>query len=156
MKLKVISLIRKQEESLAELEREYVKRMSRWLSCELIEIKREKIGQQQEKAELSKREWEKIEKHLRPGVLLVTLDRQGKQFDSPGLARWLEKQMQSGSSEIIFLIGGPLGLHEKISKFSHFQMSFSNLTFPHKIARILVLEALYRSLSIINGMPYHK
>jgi len=155
MQIKVVSLIRGQDDNLKDAQSDYVRRISRWLPCEVIEIKRDKITEGDTEPSLSRKETRKIDDVVKDGVIVV-LDRQGKRWSSKGLSQWLEERMMAADKALVFILGGPLGLPQELMDRARFKISLSELTFPHKLARLLVLEALYRSLSIIHKTPYHK
>ena len=96
---------------------------------------------------------EKLKRHSGP---VIALDRMGLAFDSPGLAAGLHKMILEGKSEIAFVIGGPLGLAPEATQRADLLLSFSKMTFPHQMMRIILLEQIYRSFRIMHGEPYHK
>lgn len=97
-----------------------------------------------------------ITRHLREDAHLVALSAEGKQMDSIGLASYLEELLTRGSSKVDIVIGGPLGLAPQLKKRADLLLSLSDLTFPHRLARIIILEQVYRSFKIIRGEPYHR
>ena len=96
---------------------------------------------------------EKLKRHRGP---VVVLDRMGKALDSPEMGEWLHKMILEGKSEIAFVIGGPLGLAPEATQKADLLLSFSKMTFPHQMMRIILLEQIYRSFRIMHGEPYHK
>lgn len=96
---------------------------------------------------------DKLKRHNGP---VIALDRTGKDLDSPGLAAWLQKMILEGKGEVAFVIGGPLGLAPEVTERADLLLSFSKMTFPHQMMRIILLEQIYRSFRIIHGEPYHK
>ena len=131
---------------------EYLKRLQKYTNIEVIEIQDEKIDE--EKQALLK-EKEKIEKYLNPKDYLVTLEIEGKELSSLELSEKLN-QMLIQNSNITFIIGGSYGIHPEIKAKSNFKLSFSKLTFPHQLFRVLLLEQLFRSYKILNNEKYHK
>ena len=87
---------------------------------------------------------------------MITLEIQGKQLASEELADKIDKLGVQGTSHIIFIIGGSIGLGEEVLKKSNYALSFSKMTFPHQLMRVILLEQIYRSYRIISGEPYHK
>ena len=87
---------------------------------------------------------------------MITLEIKGKKYDSEKFSGMLSDLFVSGKSDIAFVIGGSLGLSEKVSKRADLKLSFSDMTFPHQLARVMLLEQIYRAFSIINGSKYHK
>ena len=96
---------------------------------------------------------DKLKRHCGP---VIALDRMGKALDSPGLAAGLHKMILEGRGEAAFVIGGPLGLAPEVTKRADLVLSFSMMTFPHQMMRIILLEQIYRSFRIMHGEPYHK
>jgi 23S rRNA (pseudouridine1915-N3)-methyltransferase len=96
---------------------------------------------------------EKLRQHTGP---VIALDRMGKALDSPGMAAWMRKAVLEGRNEIAFVIGGPLGLAFEATQRADLLLSFSMMTFPHQMMRIILLEQIYRSYRIMHGQPYHK
>ena len=121
---------------------EYMKRISRFADCEIIHVKEDKKTN------------DKIIK-LCERQFVILLDEKGRSFDSYGLAKFLE-QKKNQSQNICILIGGPDGHDEEIRNIADYSWSLSDLTFPHDIAMMLLVETVYRSLSINAGHPYHR
>lgn len=157
MKIKIVSLILKQEAEYREAEAKYIRRIARFLPCELIEVKRRKIMKEGADSErLLREEAKAVRGLLKESSALAVLHREGKGYDSEEFARWLGQRAQEGSKEIIFLLGGPLGLSAELMAQARWKLSLSRLTFSHKMARLILLEALYRSCEILKGSAYHK
>lgn len=95
-------------------------------------------------------------KYIPDDAYVISLEILGKQLDSVQLADKINNLGIQGKSHIIFIIGGSLGLHKSISDRADFKLSFSNMTFPHQLMRVILLEQIYRSYRIINNQPYHK
>ena len=93
---------------------------------------------------------------LEEGAFVCTLEIQGKRYTSEGFAEAINRAGLSGQSHMVFVIGGSLGLHEKVRKRSQQAVSFSDMTFPHQLMRVILCEQIYRAYRIINGEPYHK
>lgn len=102
------------------------------------------------------KEAERILKYVKDDAYVITLEIQGKQLTSEELAEKIEKLGVQGTSHIIFIIGGSIGLGEEVLQKSNFALSFSKMTFPHQLMRVILLEQIYRSYRIISGEPYHK
>jgi len=150
--IKIICVGKLKEKYLSDACNEYLKRLQKYTNIEIIEIQDEKIDE--EKQALQK-EKEKIEKVLNPKDYLITLEIEGKELTSPELSDKLN-QIQIQNSNITFLIGGSHGIHSDIKQKSNFKLSFSKMTFPHQLFRVLLLEQLYRSYKILNNEKYHK
>jgi 23S rRNA (pseudouridine1915-N3)-methyltransferase len=96
---------------------------------------------------------DKLKRHSGP---VIVLDRKGEALDSPGLAEGLHKMILEGKTQVAFVIGGPLGLAAEVAERANLLLSFSMMTFPHQMMRIILLEQIYRSFRIMNHEPYHK
>jgi 23S rRNA (pseudouridine1915-N3)-methyltransferase len=134
---------------------DYAKRLARYIPTEIKTVKEKKIN----KSEPEDLQIEKASETLRQniqGSYLVCLDRKGKQLDSLGLAAQLDRWEMQGQKKISFVIGGPLGLSHAILKKADLVLSFSTMTFTHEMARLLLLEQLYRACTIKAGEKYHK
>lgn len=138
---------------------EYKKRLSKYCKLEIIEVLDEKTSEKASEAEelqIKQKEAERLKKYIKEGAYLIALAIQGKQLDSIQFAEKIQKIGIDGKSHIIFIIGGSLGLEDSILKQSDFLLSFSKMTFPHQMMRMILLEQVYRCYRIINGQPYHK
>lgn len=134
---------------------EYSQRLQRYVKFELVEI-RDSISKGLPEAAALAEEGKVIAQALPPGNFLVALDREGKSFDSAQLAQLLQKQIGAGIRKLDFVIGGPVGLDKKILAQANLRLSLSAMTLPHELARVVLLEQLYRALTILRGEPYHK
>lgn len=130
---------------------DYLKRLSKFTKIELIELEDESF----DKAKTLKKEADKILKKINPKSFIVTLEIDGKELSSIELSELIEKTTITHSN-ITFIIGGSYGLDDEIKKLSNCKLSFSKMTFPHQLFRLLFLEQLYRSYKIINNEEYHK
>ncbi len=137
---------------------EYSKRLSRYCKLNIIEVADEKTPEDASEAEcdaIKKKEAEKILKKVDSQGLVCTLEIAGKRFTSESFASFIEGS-SSKNSHIQFIIGGSLGLHSSVLEKSDVGISFSDMTFPHQMMRVILLEQIYRGFRIINGEPYHK
>ena len=105
---------------------------------------------------IKEKEAARILKFIKEDAYVFTLEIKGKNPDSVSFANQLNQLAVQGKSHIIFVIGGSLGLHESVSKVADQAISFSNMTFPHQLMRVILLEQIYRGYRIIKGEPYHK
>ena len=105
---------------------------------------------------IKNKEAERLLKYIRDDAYLITLEIKGKQLTSEELAQKIDTLGVQGTSHIIFAIGGSLGLGEEVLKRSNYALSFSKMTFPHQMMRVILLEQIYRSYRIISHEPYHK
>ena len=159
MKITIVCVGKVKEKYLRDAIAEYEKRLSRYCKLQVIEVADEKTPDGASTVvedQIREKEAERILKNLRPDDPVVTLEIEGKQMDSVSFAQKMEQMGVEGVSHIQFVIGGSLGLHEKVSKVSIWKLSFSRMTFPHQLMRVILLEQIYRGYRIINGEPYHK
>lgn len=159
MKITLITVGRIKESFYREAVSEYRKRLSRYCSLEIREVEDERTPEgisDTEKEHILKKEGERIAKLLPENAYLVTLEIEGKSYTSETFAREIEGLRLRGQSHIVFVIGGSLGLHNAIKKRADLAVSFSKMTFPHQLMRVVLLEQLYRAFRIIHGEPYHK
>lgn len=159
MKITVISVGKLKEKYLKDAIAEYAKRLGKYCKLELLEVADEKIPENAGNAaeeSVRAKEGERILKFVRDDVYIITLEIDGAQLSSERLAERIENLGIQGRSHIIFIIGGSIGLGEEVRGRSDFALSFSKMTFPHQLMRVILLEQIYRSFRIINGEPYHK
>lgn len=135
--------------------REYSKRLSESASLNLIEIPLLRRGKSTDLSRILEKEMQTMRAAIPHGARLIALDIQGESFTSEALALKIKK-LQHISSHLCFLIGGPEGLSPELLTLCDERWSLSQLTLPHPLARIILLETLYRAYSIINNHPYHK
>lgn len=159
MKITLITVGKIKESFYREAVSEYCKRLSRYCNLEIREAEDERTSEgmsDTEKEQILKKEGERIAKLLPENAYLVTLEIEGKSYTSEVFAQEIEGLGVRGQSHIVFVIGGSLGLHNTIKKRADLAVSFSKMTFPHQLMRVVLLEQLYRAFRIINGEPYHK
>lgn len=138
---------------------EYRKRMSRYGKFDIVEVSDEQTKEHASDAEnqlVKQKEAERILKCIKPDSYVITLEILGKKMDSVQFANRLHSIALSGNSHITFIIGGSLGLHESVSQRANEKLSFSDMTFPHQLMRVILTEQIYRAHRIINNEPYHK
>ena len=149
--IKIITVGKIKEKYYVEAVNEYLKRLSKYTKIDLIEVKDEDF-------DISKtllKEKENIFKYIDDKDYVITLEIEGEELDSISLSKKIS-DIQINNSNISFIIGGSYGLHEDIKSRSDYKLSFSKLTFPHQLFRVILLEQLYRSYKIINNETYHK
>ncbi|MCI8512272.1 MAG: 23S rRNA (pseudouridine(1915)-N(3))-methyltransferase RlmH [Lachnospiraceae bacterium] len=159
MKITVLAVGKVKERFYREAIAEYTKRLGRYCRLEIVEVSDEKTPDGAAPAmerQIKEKEGERILSHVREGSYVVALALEGMETDSPGLAERIETWSVSGVNQLVFIIGGSLGLSDSVLSRADFKLSFSKLTFPHQLMRVLVLEQLYRSYRIIHKQPYHK
>jgi 23S rRNA (pseudouridine1915-N3)-methyltransferase len=156
LKLKVIVVDRTRSPFLKEGELFYIDRLNKYTRVEWIEVKPAMIKKGRPADEVLTSEGQAIARRLMPRDYLVALDRSGHQFDSVGLADWLDKLSMDHGGWISFVIGGPLGLSKDLLKGAQKILSLSRLTLTHEMCRLLLLEQVYRAFTIMKGEKYHK
>ena len=138
---------------------EYVKRLSRFAKITVTEISDRKIPEnasEKEEQQVIECEGEQILEKIKDGKFVFALCVEGEKTDSVKFAKKIERLAVLGKSDLVFVIGGSLGLSEAVKKRADFRLSFSDMTFPHQLMRIILLEQLYRGFKIINNETYHK
>ena len=150
--IKLITVGQIKEKYLKEAIEEYKKRISKYTNIEIIEVKDEGLVEE-EKAK--NKEAEKINKHISDRDYLITLEIEGQQMTSPDFAKKIDNILIENSN-IVFIIGGSYGLSDKIKNKARLHLSFSKMTFPHQLFRVLLLEQIYRAYKINNNESYHK
>ena len=159
MKITVITVGKIKEKYLKDAIAEYSKRLSKYCKLEIIEVADEKTPDNASEVvedAIRSKEAERILKYVKDDAFVITLEINGKQLSSEELADKIDKLGVQGTSHIIFIIGGSIGLGQEVLQKSNFALSFSKMTFPHQLMRVVLLEQIYRSYRIINGEPYHK
>ncbi|WP_343249193.1 23S rRNA (pseudouridine(1915)-N(3))-methyltransferase RlmH [Diplocloster hominis] len=159
MKITVIAVGKIKEKYLVEAIKEYSKRLSRYCKLEIMEVADEKTPDGASRAmedQIREKEGERILKSVREGSYVIALAIEGKMLSSEELAGQMEQYGIDGISQLTFIIGGSLGLSGKVLKRADKLLSFSRMTFPHQLMRVILLEQVYRSYRIIYGEPYHK
>lgn len=147
--IKIICIGKIKENYLRDAIEEYKKRLSKYTKLEIIELEDES------KNNILELEKEKIMKHINSKDYIITLEIEGKELTSVDLANKIRNTFITNSN-ITFIIGGSYGLHNEIKKISNMALSFSKLTFPHQLFRVMLLEQIYRSFKINNNETYHK
>ena len=159
MKITVITVGKIKEKYLRDAIAEYAKRLSRYCKLEFIEVADEKTPDQAGETveeQIRDKEGERILKYIRDDMYVITLEIGGKMLSSEELADKINMLGIRGQSSVAFVIGGSIGLGREVLKRSDYALSFSKMTFPHQLMRVILLEQVYRSYRIINGEPYHK
>lgn len=159
MKITVVGVGKIKEKFYRDAITEYEKRLSRYCRFEIIEVADEKTpdkaGQKEEEL-IKEREAQRILAKIKEDAYVCTLEIEGRKFSSESFAGWLEQAAINGRSNVVFVIGGSLGLHRSVIARSDQSLSFSDMTFPHQLMRVVLSEQIYRAFRIINGEPYHK
>ena len=150
--IKIITVGSIKEKYLKDAIDEYTKRISKYTNIEIIEVKDEGLVEPTKSLQL---EEEKILKHINEKDYIITLEIEGKELSSTELADKLDK-ITLEASTITFIVGGSYGLSQNIKDKAKLHLSFSKMTFPHQLFRVLLLEQIYRSFKINNNESYHK
>lgn len=159
MKITVLAVGKTRERYLQDAIEEYRKRLSKYCKLEIIEVADEKVPEQAGLAMedmIRNKEAERLLKYIKSDAYVITLEIQGKMLTSEEMADQIEQLGIQGKSQICFVIGGSIGLGRKIRKRADYALSFSKMTFPHPLMRVILLEQVYRSYRIMKGEPYHK
>lgn len=159
MKISIVCVGKMREKFYREAMAEYAKRLSRYCRLEILEEEDEKTpdgASQALEEQIRLKEAKRILSRLKEDAYIIALEIQGKKMDSVEFAEMIEKLGIQGKSHIQFVIGGSLGLHESVLRLAHLRLSFSDMTFPHQLMRVILLEQIYRGYRIISGEPYHK
>lgn len=138
---------------------EYQKRLSRYCKLQIIEVADEKTKENASEAEndlIRKKEGERLLKRIKDSDYCITLEIDGKMLTSEGFSKEIDRLGLAGKSSLVFVIGGSIGLDTAVIKRSDYALSFSKMTFPHQLMRVILLEQIYRSYRIMRGEPYHK
>jgi 23S rRNA (pseudouridine1915-N3)-methyltransferase len=158
MNISIICVGRIKESFYRDAIAEYSKRLSGYCSFRIIEVEDES-DQGFNSGDVSvilSREADRILKQIKPGMYVITLEIKGKKTDSEGFSEILSDLFVSGRSDIAFVIGGSNGLDRSVSQRADYKLSFSDMTFPHQLMRVILSEQIYRAFRIMRGEPYHK
>lgn len=159
MRITVIGVGKIKERFFEEAIKEYQKRLGRYCRLEIIQVGDEKTPDGAGPAmedQIREREGQRILSHIKDGAYVIALAIEGKMLDSEELAKKIENLGVKGTSHVIFIIGGSLGLSAQVMARADYHLSFSKMTFPHQLMRVILLEQIYRSCRILNHEPYHK
>ena len=159
MKITIIAVGKVKEKYYRDAIEEYAKRLGKYCRFEIIEVEDEKTPDKASEVvetQIKEKEADRILKHVKEDAHVITLEILGRKMDSVAFAENIEKLGTYGKSHIQFIIGGSLGLHRKVTGRADDKISFSDMTFPHQLMRVILAEQIYRSYRIICGEPYHK
>lgn len=159
MEIKILTVGKIKEKYLNDGIAEYAKRLSRYCKLTFCQVTDEKTPDKASDAlnqQIKEIEGERLIKHIREQDYVIALAIDGKMLDSVELSRLIERLGVEGKSSIVFVIGGSLGLSDKVLKRSDYKLSFSKMTFPHQLMQMILLEQVYRGYRIMNNEPYHK
>ncbi|MEZ4938230.1 MAG: 23S rRNA (pseudouridine(1915)-N(3))-methyltransferase RlmH [Crocinitomicaceae bacterium] len=155
MKLKLIYTGKTGKSFLIDGEKEYLNRLKHYVKLEVIELPDIKNAHKLSEEEIKSKEADQLLKKIDSQDQIILLDDKGKQFTSMDFADFFQQKMNTGTRSICFIIGGPYGFDEKIYNLPHSKLSLSKMTFSHQMIRMIFLEQVYRSYTILKGEPYH-
>ena len=159
MKITILAVGKLKEKYWKQAISEYEKRLSAYSKIEIIEVPDEKAPENMSDKEIEQvkeKEGQRLLAKIKPQATVITLEIQGKMLSSEGLAEEMQRRMTQGQSDFVFVIGGSNGLHEDVLQRSNYALSFSKMTFPHQMMRVVLIEQIYRVFKIMRGEAYHK
>lgn len=155
MKIKLIVIGKTNTDWLIKGIQEYTKRLVHYTQFEIIEIPDQKNRANLSMEKLKALEEIEIEKYLHPDHEWIALDEHGKELTSEGFSKFIEKKLIDGKKQLTFIVGGAFGISDKILDNCHVKIALSQMTFSHQMVRLLFVEQLYRSFTILKGEKYH-
>jgi len=159
MKITILAVGKLKEKYWKQAIAEYEKRLGAYSKIEMIEVPDEKAPETMSDKEIEQvkaKEGQRLLTKIKPQAIVITLEIQGKMLSSEGLAKELQQRMTQGQSDFVFVIGGSNGLHQDVLNRSNYALSFSKMTFPHQMMRVVLIEQVYRAFKIMRGEAYHK
>ncbi len=156
MKIKIIALGKIKEKFLKDGIEEFLKRLTPFASIEIVELTPVEIKDENLTAKALEQEAEKIFANIKPNSYVITLEILGKQLSSEEFAQKINEITNSGTGELVFVIGSSCGISPSVSQRANFKLSMSKMTFLHQFARLLLVEQIYRAFKILKGETYHK
>lgn len=159
MKITILCVGKVKEKFYQEAIKEFQKRLSRYCKLNIVEVNDEKTAENASSVEIKMvkdKEGERLVKNIKDDAYVICLAIDGKQLDSVELSEKMNSLFVSGKSHIYFVIGGSLGLADDVLNRADFKLSFSKMTFPHQLMRVILMEQIYRAFRISNNEPYHK
>ncbi|MFP3324424.1 23S rRNA (pseudouridine(1915)-N(3))-methyltransferase RlmH [Planococcus sp. SIMBA_160] len=159
MNISIVTVGKLKEKYLKAGIAEYAKRLGAYAKIAEVEVADEKAPEQLSEADMEivkKKEGERILAKITQDAYVIALAIDGKMKTSEQLAKDMESLMTYGRSKVVFVIGGSLGLHDEVLKRADEKLSFSKMTFPHQLMKLILLEQIYRGFRIMKGEPYHK
>jgi len=159
MTITLVCVGKLKEDYLRDAQKEYLKRLSRFCGIKVIEVDEEKAPETASAAQedrIRQKEAERIRKAIGKNSVKIVLALDGKELDSVGFSEQMRNYMLEGKSDLTFIIGGSTGIDKSVIREADFNFCMSKLTFPHQLARIILLEQIYRAFKILNNEVYHK
>jgi len=155
MKIKLLAIGKTDDKNLITLFQTYKKRLEHYIKFEFQVIPDLKKVKNLSEKEQKEKEGELILSKIQPGDQLILLDERGTEYRSLEFSKFLQKKMNSGVKQLVFVIGGPYGFSEKVYKKANGMIAFSKMTFSHQMIRLIVIEQIYRAFTILRNEPYH-
>ncbi|MEN1966596.1 23S rRNA (pseudouridine(1915)-N(3))-methyltransferase RlmH [Lentibacillus sp. N15] len=159
MNITIVAVGKLKEKYLKQGIAEYMKRLTVYAKVSIVEVADEKAPENMSEAEMvevKQKEGERILRSIKPDTFVITLEINGKMLSSEQFAAKMDELATYGKSKVAFVIGGSLGISEAVQERSDLALSFSKMTFPHQVMRLVLLEQVYRGFRIVRGEPYHK
>ncbi|OPJ62297.1 23S rRNA (pseudouridine(1915)-N(3))-methyltransferase RlmH [Clostridium oryzae] len=159
MNITLVTVGKIKENYLRDAINEYMKRLSKYCNTKIIEVQDEKTpdnASEKEEILIKQKEGKAILKNIKEDNYVIALAINGKQLSSEDFSDLIDQLGINGKSNLAFVIGGSLGLSEEVLKRADYKLSFSKMTFPHQLMRVILLEQIYRGFRIKKGEPYHK
>ncbi|MGN5882000.1 23S rRNA (pseudouridine(1915)-N(3))-methyltransferase RlmH [Staphylococcus simulans] len=159
MKITILAVGKLKEKYWKQAIAEYQKRLGAYTKIEIVEVPDEKAPENMSDKEIEQvkqKEGQRLLAKIRPQSTVITLEIKGNMLTSEGLAKNIQQRMIQGQSDFTYIIGGSNGLHQDVLDRSNYALSFSKMTFPHQMMRVILLEQVYRSFKIMRGEAYHK
>lgn len=159
MRITLVTVGKIKEKFYTDAIAEYTKRLSRYCKLDIVQVPDEKTPDNAGEAverQIKDKEGERLLSSIKDGAYVVALAIEGEMVSSVKLSEKIRALGVGGTSQIVFVIGGSLGLSESVLRRADYKLSFSPMTFPHQLMRVILLEQIYRSYRIMNGEPYHK
>lgn len=159
MKITILTVGKLKEKYWKQAIAEYEKRLSAYSKIEIIEVPDEKAPENmsdKEVEQVKEKEGQRLLAKVKQQSTVITLEIKGNMLTSEGLAKEIESRMTRGQSDFTFIIGGANGLHKDVLDRSDYALSFSKMTFPHQMMRVILIEQVYRAFKIMRGEAYHK
>ena len=159
MNINIIAIGKIKEKFTKEAIEEFQKRLSRYCKLNIMELEDEKAPQnlsQKDMDIIKDKEGERILNKLNPSSYIIALDIKGKSLSSEDFSKKMEDLMVEGNNHITFIIGGSIGISKEVLSKCNYKLSFSKMTFPHQLMRLILLEQIYRGFRIMKNEPYHK
>jgi 23S rRNA (pseudouridine1915-N3)-methyltransferase len=155
MKIKIVAIGKTHKPFLIEGENEYLKRLTKYIPIEKIEIPDLKNAKKLTQSQIREKEGKLLLSKIESHSLIILLDEKGKEFTSMKFSVWIQDKMNKGYKNIIFLIGGAYGFSDEVYKAANEKIALSKMTFSHQMIRMLFTEQIYRAFTILNNEPYH-